>query len=298
MANTRVRLASVWRPVGAILEPEPPPPPPPPPPPDGDVINALADPSFWGWPDETNTGVPAGTTLTPAGSITVSTSLTVIQDQDIAGGVTINGASGVVIRRCRIHRQATPGFGCVRLQNGAQVTIEDCEIFYEPPFDAADAAIGGSGAATIRRCNIHHVTEGPRMSSGWTVEDSYLHHMQRLTGGGGHHDLLQTTAGTGLVVHHNTLLSYNADIDDPFNACGIFKADNGPVTNVQFTNNLLNGGNFSVYFNTANFQTSNVTATGNRWGRAFRFGPASIVNVTDLVWSNNVWDDDNTAVTG
>jgi hypothetical protein len=261
----------------------------------GQPVNVLANPSAWGWPDHTNTGVPDGVQLSPSGSLTVSTAGTVLQDLDIAGGVTVR-ANDVVIRRCRIHRTPSPGFGAIRMQNDPRgLLVEDCEMFYEG-FADASSVIGGGGYYTLNRCHIHDITEGPRLASGCTVQDSHLHHLRRLTGGGGHHDLLQATVGDGISIVRNTLLAYNPELDDPFNAAIILKSDSGPVTNVLVEGNLMNGGNNTLYLTRAHHPVGPATVRDNRFGRDFRFGTISTSNVDGLVMAGNVWDDSNAPV--
>src|SRR4029079_2785868 len=54
-------------------------------------ITALASPGSCGHPDPAagNVGVPAGTTLTPSGSINVTTAGTVIDGKDVTGEITV-----------------------------------------------------------------------------------------------------------------------------------------------------------------------------------------------------------------
>ena len=54
-----------------------------------------ADPSSW--PDASNTGVPAGTTLTPSGSITVAVAGAVVSGLDVSGCLVIE-ADNVTIK--------------------------------------------------------------------------------------------------------------------------------------------------------------------------------------------------------
>jgi len=63
----------------------------------------FTSPGSCGYPDPAygNVGVPAGTTLTPSGSVTVNTAGTVLNGLDIQGGVTIN-ANNVTIQNSRI----------------------------------------------------------------------------------------------------------------------------------------------------------------------------------------------------
>src|SRR5659263_245731 len=55
-----------------------------------------------GRPGASNTGVPAGTTLTPSGELRITTANQVIDGLDITGPVTVE-APGVVIENSRIH---------------------------------------------------------------------------------------------------------------------------------------------------------------------------------------------------
>lgn len=253
----------------------------------------LSDPSAFGWPDETNTGVPPETSLSASGSLTVDVDGTIIEDLDISGGITIQ-ASNVLIRRCKVHRDPTPGFGCIRIQSGSGLIIEDTEMFYESNADPVAVISGGS--YTLRRCNIHSVTEGPRAGSDVTIEDCYIHDLIRIEGG--HIDAIQTTGGSNITIRHNTILPYNAALDDPMNAAYICKGDFANIFDVLFESNVLNGGNFTLYLVSDSFTVSDVISRGNRWGRDYRFGPTSIVGVANLTWENNVWDDDNTPVSG
>lgn len=251
------------------------------------VRNALLRPSAFGWPDETNTGVPAGTKLTGGGYLTIDQPGTVVEDMDLAG-VTVR-ARNVTIRRCKIHRAPTPGFGCIRTQGDtAGLLVEDSEMWYEAPSDPS-AVIGGSGY-TLRRCNIHDVTEGPRLGNDTTVEFCYIHHPLRISGG--HIDVLQTTGGSNITIRRNTLVPYHPDTGDVFNSAVFIKSDSTAIARVRIEENLLNGGNYTVYLVKANHPVSDVVVRGNRWGRNFRYGPFQIDGVTGLIWSeDNVWDD-------
>lgn len=251
------------------------------------VRNALLRPSAFGWPDETNTGVPAGTKLTSGGYLTIDEPGAIVEDMDLSG-ITVR-ARNVTIRRCKIHRSPTPGFGCIRTQGDTTgLLVEDCELWYESPSDPS-AVIGGSGY-TLRRCNIHDVTEGPRLGSNTTVDSCWIHRPQRIAGG--HIDVLQSTGGSNIIIRRNTLLPYHPDLGDPFNSAALIKSDSQPISLVRIEENLFNGGNYTLYLVGANHPVHDVVVRGNRWGRNFRYGPVQIERVSDLVWAqDNVWDD-------
>src|SRR5262249_29170041 len=112
-------------------------------------------PPVAGYPSAATTGVPAGTALTASGGLTVSVAGTVIDAKEITGAVTIKAAN-VVIKRSRI--SAGDGLYPIRVTSG-NVTVEDTEI------TGGRSAAVCCGDFTLRRVNIHHISEGPRMGS-------------------------------------------------------------------------------------------------------------------------------------
>lgn len=104
---------------------------PPPPPPTGS--GCFQSPRACGFPDPAsgNVGVPAGTTLTPSGSITVKTAGTVIDAMDVTGQITIQ-ASNVTVQDTRV--SVTDGSGFLQGNGPA----------------SSDIVIGlGAGGATV-----------------------------------------------------------------------------------------------------------------------------------------------------
>jgi len=185
----------------------------------------------------------------------------------------------------------------VRFQNNSSALIEDCEIYYDAP-TAPDAIIGGAGSFTIRRCNIHHFTEGPRLTSGCVVEDSWIHSPVRYPGG--HIDGLQMTAGSDVTIRHNVINMYDATTGDYFNSTVIIKADAGPISNIAIVDNVLNGGNYTVYLVSmpAPNLVSTVAVSGNRFGPNHQYGTHQVVNVAGLSWTaSNVIDATNQPIT-
>src|ERR1700754_4603683 len=65
------------------------------------AAGCFAKPSSCGYPDATNTGVPAGTSLTPSSSRTITTNGTVINGLEITGTVTV-AADNVTIKNSKI----------------------------------------------------------------------------------------------------------------------------------------------------------------------------------------------------
>lgn len=152
-----------------------------------------------GYPHLGNTGVPAGTTLTPyTGPNRITTADTVIDGKHINGCLTIR-AAGVVIRNSLI-----TSTGCFHVINmdGGTLAITDSEI---------DCVTGnGNGIAWARfaalRVYIHDCENALEMGAGSSVVDSYLHAREV---GDGHADVIQSQGGNNVVVRHNTFAAPN-----------------------------------------------------------------------------------------
>lgn len=269
---------------------------------DIDVVNALLNPSLFGWPDETNTGTTGA--LTPSGPLVITTPGAVIEDLDISdegGGLAVEvRANNVVIRNCRIAATPAAGGGCIKQVNNATgLVVEDCELLYDAA-GSYDACVGESDY-TLRRCHIHHVSEGPRVGSNTTIQDCYIHTLL-VDDPDAHADAVQSTGGTNMIIDHNTIVADQEGADFA-NAALILGAEFEASSNLTVSDCLLDGGGFTLFMGPSfddgaiRFPMSGVTVTGNRFGRAAEFGPTSIGDgITALTASGNVFDNDNTEV--
>ena len=223
------------------------------------------------FPDETTTGVPEGTELEDSGSITVTEDGAVVEEMDIDGTVTV-AADDVTIRRSVIHGEGRYG---IELESGYDgLLVEDVEI---DGSDIESAAVCCSNY-TLRRVDIHDVTEGPRANSNVTIEDSYVHHMRRCRDRtfeeGCHIDAIQSTDGSDIVIRGNNLQAYNPDTEVTMNAAFMFGEDLGDLSDVLFEGNLVNGGNYSINGGGSGTTDAEVEIIGNVFGRDFRHAPA------------------------
>ena len=275
----------------------------------GNILNALLNPSAFGWPDATNTGTSGA--LTPmTGGVDITTDATVIENMDIDGdaagyGLFVN-ADNVIIRNCRIHTVPTNGAGgCIRkADNALNLLIEDCELFYNAPFSIFHAASSvGDMNYTMRRCHVHDVGEGLRVGDNTTVEDCYIHALW-ISDPESHGDCLQSTGGSNILVKHNTIIAdVNEESIDFGNAAVIIGAEFATSTNITLEDNLWDWGSHTLYTGPSlAFAMSNVITRRNRWGRNFVNGPHSIDSlgegIAGYAWeaATNVFDDDNTQV--
>ena len=166
--------------------------------------DCAGSPSRCGYPDASNTGIPAGVTLKKSGSVTASTPGQVIQGLDVTGEINVT-ASNVVIRNTRV---TGGGDWVVIMRPGADnLTIEDSELQTPTgtPQDIACLLNIGDGRPTILRTDIHGCSAGVS-SGGGLVKDSYIHDMSQKPGLS--HDVgVASNGGGGMSVVHNTIFN-------------------------------------------------------------------------------------------
>jgi len=230
------------------------------------------------FPDSSTTGVPDGITLRPVGKVVVT-----------EPGTTLNGllidcldvkADNVTVVNSRIEC----GRDTYAVSNeGTNLVIRDSEV---------DGLGKGSTCVvhsryTLERVDVTGCSDGLRANGDVVVRASLVHDLTRQPGS--HNDTIQTTKGSNIVITGNTLLPYNSATDDPMNAGYILKEDQGPISNVTFVGNFVNGGNFSLYI-IGTQDMSGLVFTDNTFGRDFRYGVVG--GVPDAVeWRNNVFLD-------
>jgi Right handed beta helix region len=214
-----------------------------------------------GFPNSSNTGVPAGTKLTRyAGTLHVTTNGTVIEGLDIEGQVVVD-ADNVTIRNSRI--TTTEMYGI----SGSPMTIQNCEI------DGKGAAAGSYGimsSGTFVGNNIHGFENGIGVAgSNTTIKSNYIHDL--LAPGDPHYDGIAAQGGEGgegnILIEGNTVIG--RDTSDIF-----IKNDFGPIFNVTVNNNYLGGDpGFNIYVDgrASGGPITGVTITNNHmqkghWG--------------------------------
>lgn len=208
------------------------------------LANLINNPSSGGYPDATNTGVPAGVTLTNSGPVTVTTDGAIIENLNIVNGHIIVQADNVTIRNCRI---TTYDYYPI-LNEGTNLVVEDCEITGTDP--AVAAAISFDNY-TARRLNISGGFDGLKANSDTLIEDCYIHDLRPSEGS--HNDGIQTTGGNNVTVRHNTIDTNMIGVAIQFGS-----ANAGWVV----TDNLIRATGWSI---SANSGTTSSTFTNNRF---------------------------------
>lgn len=256
------------------------------------------------FPNASNTGVPAGTTLTPyTGPCTITTPNTVIDAKTVNCGLEIRAAN-VTISRSVINGPVSTHEN----STGYSFTLSDSEV------RLGRGTVTGVGAAnfTVLRTEV---TGGNRSANCWkncVVEDSYFHGQNIPLEGDVHASGVRM--GANGVLRNNTII---CDVPNTPGGGGCSASltgygDFAAVENMTVDGNLIGastggycayGGSsrgkpFSADANNVKF-TDNVFQRGvtgkcGVWGPITDFDPSRPGNV----WSRNVWEDGGTITAG
>lgn len=253
-----------------------------------------APPVMSEYPNATNTGVPAGTTLTNyTGPNIITAAGTIIDSKRITSGLDIQ-ANNVTIRNCLF--EVNSAFFIVLSNNGnTGLVIQDTE-FNGMNNTSGDSAIGGDNFSVIR-CHIHGVVDGIKAGSNTVVRDSYIHDLAVFSGS--HNDGIQCLGTTSLQIIHNTIISPDGATSAIILSTG--SADN--MRNVLINDNLLGGGAFTVYggyqegadqlSKVSNIQITNNVFTTQVFPNSGAFGPLTSVSPPVVVTGNTWYDGPN-----
>ena len=272
----------------------------------GDCVTV---PHACGFPDETNTGVPGGTTLQSVpGQVSSGpgwyydgTDNEVVVDADgtVLSGLSIScdlviEASDVTVQDVRV---VTGGYFGISLSHTTGVTIEDSTISGQNSTtgrvgSAIDDVYGDSTGIVIRNNDISLFKTGVQVSNGLII-GNYIHDPGYIKGD--HTNGIYVGGTTKpLTIYGNTIFNDLGQTDD----ISLDAPSSGQaVANKFVVDNLLAGGGYSIYGGSArNDRTSNIVIEDNEFGQLYypeggRYGPAAYVDLQQAgnVWSGNVW---------
>jgi hypothetical protein len=234
-----------------------------------------------GWPDLTNTGVPAGTTLTPyTGPATITTAGTVITGKSITSCLVINAAN-VHISSSRI--SCVPGRdGTAVVENSTGLVLTDVEVDgggHAGTSSTCGIAVGYDHF-TLERVLVHGCSDGIRADGVVDMEDSYVDGLW--ASDPDHADGIQAYMGAGdMTFRHNRIDARTQD-----GCCengAIFIAD-GYTGTVTVDNNYFAGGQFSMRYH----ENGTYIVTHNRvLDGSFAYGPTSTTYGIIQTWIDN-----------
>jgi hypothetical protein len=277
-------------------------------------LNCAAAPSACGYPDATNTGVPAGTALLtvpgqvssgpgwhydPRGWVEVTgngaslTGLYIPMNLDIT-------ASNVTINNVQVTTSGPNSFG-ISLRHTAGVTIENSSISGVNTTtgrvgNAIDDIYGDSTTMTIKNNNIANWRTAVQVSAG-LVTGNYIHAPGYQPGD--HVNGIYDTGSTQpLTISGNTIYNSMNQTDDITLEAS---AAGQTIANKTITGNLLAGGGYSIYGgDSLGNATTNIKITSNRFATLYypnggAYGPVAYYNPAD---PGNTWTANTSDATG
>lgn len=238
------------------------------------------------WPGVTNTGIPVGTKLTLwDNDFTTSRSGQVIDSLDIRGTLIIQN-DNVIVRRTKVTADPTENNPIgIRVMDGHRgIVIQDCEIDMG---DRPGATGIGYAGFTVQRCNIHGAMKGIQIGDHVTALDNWVH--DPYTGGTAHSEdvaIYGTDVPVASVVRHNTLAN-------PLQQTAVvfMKTDQGLINGVTIDDNLLDGGNYTIYAVVGYWDhktpPTNISITNNVFTRNFVYGTQNCDGTVS--WTGNLF---------
>ncbi len=221
--------------------------------PPAQTTNCLPKPSSCGFPDATNTGVPAAWAPihTTTGDVSVTTAGATLDGWDIHGCLSILAAN-VTIRNTRV--TCTTGGWAVNAR-GANLLLDHIAVTCGGTH--GDGIVGVTFTAVA--VDVSGCEDGIYMDNSSpcpVVRDSYVH--DPFHASGAHTDVLQVAAdGCGTFVH-NTL-----ENQDP-QGSSVISADTTAIHDLLVSGNLMAGGGYSMRCPDPGHGT-NVQVVGNRF---------------------------------
>lgn len=225
----------------------------------------LPAPTSSGYPDSSNTGVPAGTSLTVFnGDLTTSSNNQVIDSLDIRGSLIVVH-TGVTVTKCKISQWTIFGVEC---DSGSSMTMSDCTI------DGGvnpGTCVTNSGI-TLLRCDIKGAENGFDLGSNVDIRDCFIHDLYNSVEA--HADGAQINDGAdNITIKHNTFLSRGADGSDT-TSCIISPQASTGVQNWLIEDNVFAGGAYSLY-GPQNGTGTNIVVRGNKFWKGLYFTTTS-----------------------
>jgi hypothetical protein len=271
------------------------------------MTNCVSLPSRCGYPDATNTGVPAGTALLRVPQDVTSgpgwvwdsrgwlqaSSGAVVKNLIVSGSVMVGGAN-ITVQNTRILADGeSAGIGLQHSTN-ALITNNEIGILHGTPrlLVGIKDVYGDATGTQVLRNNVQNTSTGIQIHEG-LIADNYVHDMGFASG-----DHVNGTTSNGdttmMTIRHNTILNQLGQTD----AISLFQ-DFGVEANRLITDNLVAGGGYTIYGgdNQRFGVTSNIKITNNRFSTVFypnggSYGPIAAFDAggSGNLLSGNYWD--------
>lgn len=231
------------------------------------TIIGSSPPASTGYPDASNTGVPAGTSLTVHnGDFTTSSNGQIINAMEIRGTLIVNHSNVVVTNTLIINSNNDWLWGVQCEGESTSVTLTDCTI---------DGQVNVGTCIedrnyTLIRCDIKGAENGLDANHDVTMQDCFIHDL--FNGGADPHaDGVQiNNGGFNMTFTHNTILSKGADGSDTTSCIISPQASTNPH-DWLIEDNVFAGGAFSLY-GPQNGTGTNVVIRNNKFWELYFTG--------------------------
>jgi hypothetical protein len=294
--------------------------------------DCFSAPGACGYPDPSyaNVGPSAAcSTLTPSGSITVSTAGATIQNMNIKGSVTVSAKNVTLTNDCiTLNGKADNSSQIVKITSGdtgTQITHSNI-TGGNPTNESVEEALSNNSQNANTTADHDYIANcGECVHGEWTLTNSYVTANANIDNA--HYEDIYCN-DTTFIAEHDVLINPHEQTANLF--CDTNNGNGGPADDhITLKNTLLAGGGYSIYpqSSSTSVGTSTMNITGNRFARchsaevyepssggtscrngadAFGIWPFGGYYGTDAwiycpptkgqEWSNNVWDDNNETI--
>ncbi len=255
--------------------------------------NCIAKPSACGYPDATNTGVPAGTTLTPrSGEVSVTSAGTTVKDLAVTGEILVE-ANNTTLEDDEVIASAGSGNRGIYIAPGVTGTVIDHDTCHGEGSGSQYCVFNKDSSTKIEDSYLYNC--GECLNGPGTITNSFFDVTAVISGE--HYEDIYYGGGEGsLIVNHDTMLNPQGQTATVFAS-----NDFGDQDTLTITNNLLAGGGYTLYggasCTTGECGTVNgpVTVTGNRFSNKYYpesgyYGVGAYFKTAVTTWSGNFWD--------
>ena len=217
------------------------------------------------------------------GSLSVSAADTIIENMVIRGTVRVQAnAHNVIVRNCVIESEAPYG---VQANFGAQNLLVHNVTFTR---QGSSAILGDN--FVFRNNHVFDVgADAAKPGHNCDVLDNYFERLGYKDDA--HADGVQIVAGSNVNISGNYFDMINGEGGYKNSQCCMVQTNNGPVTNVNVTNNYIKGGGYSLQFRNRTEDPTECSIEGNVFFRdSYQFGPW-IVDGDGVAISGNTYED-------
>jgi hypothetical protein len=217
------------------------------------------------FPNAGNTGVPAGLKLKPMkGELIIRENNSVVEGIDLVGKLVVN-ASNVTVRKSRITAPTNlpnggrDEFTVVHQGTSAKnLVMEDCEV---DGSGLVYRAIMANNGLTVNRCELKNIGHGVEVGDSYTIRNTWIHSTTDGPDNDWHVDGIISSIGVNGLIEHNTIVLTGGSLTGAVSVGSSL----GRIDNVIIRNNLLAGGNYTVYVQDQGYPATRIQVVDNRF---------------------------------